>query len=326
MIGCRQKASHDCAVILEIGLKNDDGLAPFAHELDVAVHLWTAGFDIEFTDAEGRAQFDMLARKDGLELEVDCKTASGDIGRQIHRRRALELFNRILPVLDKLLEQRGGSTVDIVLPGRLHGTESYMNAVQSVVSDAIAQGSSLYRADAAEVSLGAFSLQDEPGLLSAQPTRQAIENAAERQFGRANGNVICVGRPADAAVIAAVSSRRPDQVVDGIYRALKESAHRQFSGTNPALLAIRLLDLTMAHLRELASQRSGKLGILANRLFAGDHRAHLFGIVFVSPADIMTGSMGVTGDELSDRGQALLFRREDHPLSQDPRLSLFQRR
>jgi len=45
---------------LKGGLKSDAGLAPFAHELAVAVHLWTAGFDLEFMDTEGRARFDIL--------------------------------------------------------------------------------------------------------------------------------------------------------------------------------------------------------------------------------------------------------------------------
>jgi len=58
-------------------------LAPFAHELAVPVHLWSAGFDVQFADIEGRSRFDILERKDDLELEIDCKTASGDVGRQI---------------------------------------------------------------------------------------------------------------------------------------------------------------------------------------------------------------------------------------------------
>jgi uncharacterized UPF0146 family protein len=60
-------------------------------ELAVAAHLSRAGFDVEFTDIEDRARFDLLAQKEDIRLEVDCKTASGDVGRKIHRRRAIEL-------------------------------------------------------------------------------------------------------------------------------------------------------------------------------------------------------------------------------------------
>jgi len=91
---------------------------------------------------------------------------------------------------------------------------------------------------------------------------------AERRLGRANAHVVCVGRPGHGAVVAAVSSRRRDRVVNGIYRELKESAQGQFGGANPALLAIRLLDLTMPQLRELASKGLGNFGAISNRLFA----------------------------------------------------------
>src|SRR6266436_5407337 len=90
---------------------------------------------------------------------------------------------RINPVLARLLKTGGGHTVDIVLPGRLHGAEAYMNAVAKVVSDAIDQGKSLSMADIADVSLGEFDLQDEP-FLATEPS-QALERVVER-LGRIN--------------------------------------------------------------------------------------------------------------------------------------------
>ena len=48
---------------------------------------------------EGRSQFDFLSRKENIELEVDCKIASADIGRKIHQRQTLELWRRLNPVL-----------------------------------------------------------------------------------------------------------------------------------------------------------------------------------------------------------------------------------
>jgi hypothetical protein len=308
---------------LRDGLRSHDGLAAFAHELAVAVHLWSAAFDVEFTDIEGRTRFDILARKDGLHLEVDCKTASGDVGRQIHRRRVLELFNRLHPALEILLKPDVGCTVDIVLPGALHGAEPYMNAVTSVVSDAAVQNRSASVADVAEVSLGEFDPHDEPTLFTGAPTAQSVERIAER-LGRINKHLICLGSPHDrAAVVAIVSSRKDDRVADGIYRALKQSAEGQFGGTNPALLAINLLEVTTGQLRELASGPSA-LRVISNRLFEGERRKHLFGVAFVSPASIPSERMGMAGAEFFSPGMAVMFRREGHPLSQDPRLVLFQ--
>jgi hypothetical protein len=310
---------------LRHGLQSEVGLAAFAHELAVAVHLSSAGFDVEFTDIEERARFDLLAQKEDLRLEVDCKTASADVGRKIHRRRAIELFNRIQPnILEKFSKPAVGRTLDIVLPGPLHGAESYMNAVASVVSNAIARNESLSIAEIADVSLGKFDIDDEPTLVTNGPTSEAIERIAER-LGRKNQNRIWLGSPERrAAVVAIVSSREPDKVADGIYRALKKSAEGQFSGSNPALLAANLLDLTPGQLHELASGPSA-LKEIANRLVQGERREHLFGVAFVSPADTPTEAIDAYGAALSSRGTALFFRREGHPLSQDPRLVLFKR-
>lgn len=307
---------------LKDGLRSHDGLAAFAHELAVAVHLWSAAFNVEFTDIEGRTQFDILATKDGVHLEVDCKTASGDVGRQIHRRRVLGLFNRVRPALETLLKPGVGSTVDIVLPGALHGADPYMNAGTSVVSEAVVQNRSTSVVDVAEVSFGEFDPNGEPTLFTG--ASEPMERIAER-LGRMNKHVVCLGSPEQrAAVVAIVSSRKDDRVADGVYRALKQSAERQFGGTNPALLAINLLDVTTGQLHELASGPSA-LGTISSRLFGGDRRKHLFGVAFVSPASIPTERMSVVSTEFYSPGMAVMFRREDHPLSRDPRLVLFQR-
>ena len=258
--------------MLTTACKSDNGLAAFAHELAVAVHLWTEDFDVEFTDIEDRTRFDILARRAGIELEVDCKTASGDLGRQIHRGRALELFNRICPAVDALLEKGRSRTVDIVLSGRLHGAEPYMNAVAKGVSDAILQDKSQSIAEIVDVSLGELDL-------SGPPTQQALENVAAH-LGHPNSN------------------------------AMGRGNH-----------AIRILDLTMAQLRELTS---GQLGAISNRLLRGERRSHLFGVAFLSPADTL--SVSTDRASFASQGMSLLFRNEQHPLSSDSRLAMFERR
>ena len=60
------------------------GARPLAYEIGMATHLMAKGCDVEFADYGGTAQFDLLARKDGSELEIECKTTSGDTGRKVH--------------------------------------------------------------------------------------------------------------------------------------------------------------------------------------------------------------------------------------------------
>src|SRR5262249_3635967 len=66
-------------------LKSPDGLVPLDLEMTTAGHLWSMGFDVRFADLEGEAQFDLLATKDGMELEIDCRVFSADVGRAVHR-------------------------------------------------------------------------------------------------------------------------------------------------------------------------------------------------------------------------------------------------
>src|SRR5262249_44539706 len=153
------------------------------------------------------------------------------------------------------------------------------------------------------------------------PTQQALENVAAH-LGHPNSNAMGRGNHRQrAAAVVVVSSRKPDKVVDGIYRAMKASAEEQFSGANPALLAIRILDLTMAQLRELTS---GQLGAISNRLLRGERRSHLLGVAFLSPADTL--SVSTDRASFASQGMSLLFRNEQHPLSSDSRLAMFERR
>jgi hypothetical protein len=198
-----------------------------------------------------------------------------------------------------------------------------MNAVARAICNAIAQNKSLSVPQIAEVGLGGFDIGEEPTLFTKAPTADGLARIAER-LGRTNRNVHWFGSPNEqAAVVAILSSREPDQVVDYIYRQLKKSAERQFSGTNPALLAVNLLDLTADQLRELGSGPNELAG-LSNHLFASQNREHLFGVAFVSPADTPTPGIDIYGARLASRGMALLFRRPGHPLSEDPRLRLFK--
>ena len=63
-------------------LKNDYGLGPLAYEIKVATHLMTLGFDVEFSDLEGNANYDFLAKNGGVCIEIECKFMSADVGKK----------------------------------------------------------------------------------------------------------------------------------------------------------------------------------------------------------------------------------------------------
>jgi hypothetical protein len=312
--------------MLRDGLGAEAGLAPLALEMGVAVHLAQAGFQIDFTDLEGSAQFDMLATKDGIELEIDCKTASGDVGRAIPRRRAIELFGRIRPTLAPYLNTIvGGRAVHIVVPGPFHGRDAYMSAVAKLVTEAVAAGVGPKMDDVSEITITEFALEGGWDSKPQPPSHSELSASVGRLFGNSNVNAMAIHRPGTALLVV-IESKRPDKVIDGVYRALKDSAERQFSGTRPALLAVRLTDITGENLKTLMAQDRNGLAAVAQRLFSSERRAHLRNVAFLARGGVSATPgtpSGLPGAVITDRGIAASFRRIGHPTANDPRLDVF---
>jgi hypothetical protein len=66
---------------LRYAVNSAHGARSFAYEISIATHLMQKNWDVEFMDYLGLARFDFLARQGGNEVEVECKTTSGDTGR-----------------------------------------------------------------------------------------------------------------------------------------------------------------------------------------------------------------------------------------------------
>jgi hypothetical protein len=302
------------------GLNSEPGLAPVALEMSVATHLSNAGFDVDFVDLEGYQQFDLLARKEGLELEVDCKTASGHVGRSVHRRRALELFRLIQPTLVTQVHQHGTKAIQILIPDSLRGSDEYMRELSELVIQSVQQQQDISIADLGQVKLSDLEIGSGPFLRAGEPSEDELAQIVLNTFGTPNAHAISMHRPGTAAVVAVIQSRRPDKVLDGIYHQLKSSAQRQFSGRNPTLLAVRLTDLTSSQLNLLAADQWNGLGGICNRLFAGQTRQHLYGVAFFAAVQPLMGLRFPGAQAFDERGAALLFRRDGHPNADDPRL------
>ena len=88
-IGATQKRLSDrgrsrLAGMIQDGLHaNEHGLNSLLLELAVAAQLETSGWNVIHHDMEqgDPPPFDILARKNGREIEVECKFIGGDVGR-----------------------------------------------------------------------------------------------------------------------------------------------------------------------------------------------------------------------------------------------------
>jgi hypothetical protein len=303
------------------GLNSESGLAPVALEMAVATHLSNAGFEVDFVDLEGRQRFDLLARKEGIELEVDCKTVSGDVGRPVHRHRALELFRLIRSTLTEQVDHHRSKAILIFIPGSLPGSSEYMERLSNLVIQAIREQRDRSVVGLGDVRLSDLDVGNRAFGQAREPSEDELAQIIHNTFGTPDSHAISMHRPGAAAVVAAIQSERTTRVLDGIYRPLKSSAEEQFSRKNPALLAVRLMDLTSPQLDRLAAEESNGLGGICNRLFAGVTRDHLYGVAFLAAAQPVTGFRFPGGQVFDERGAALLFRRNGHPCADDARLN-----
>ena len=192
------------------GLNTHDGLRSLKSEVETATHLVRRGFDVTPNDIEQGGGFDFLAARGGIELEVECKTASGDLGRQVHRRRMMELSWRVSPVIQKALSSvRGGRLGRVVLPGKLLGRD-VQERLATAIERTVDQAESLSTEDCA-IEWRPFDLAGTP---FASGDGDAVTNDAvmaflERELGHSNRHAFVRYRPGRSASCWLWRVRRP---------------------------------------------------------------------------------------------------------------------
>ena len=312
------------------GLQAEYGLAPLEHEMGVAAHLMSVGFDVTFHDIEGGGGFDILAKRDGLELEVEDKTLSGDVGRKIHRRRMYQLGAHVLPAIERALQNRtGGQLLRVKLPKRLFGTDEYMRGVSAQLSSALSSGNSDPGPDPCAIEYRAFSLDGSP-FVSSPPAREAAKNFVEQLIGIENVNVIMMVQPARSAVVVTVESAQKDAMMGAMVRSMKETAKFQLTKTRPGVICIRFSDVTQKELLQLAyedkSGRASGLQIATSALLGRDDWRHVHTIAYLTPGEVIASryTFGqILTQHVRERGQPYVFKNPYHELAQDTRTAVF---
>ena len=310
-------------------LKSDYGLGPMAYEMKIAAHLLTRGFDLTLHDLETGGGYDYLAVKDDLQIEVECKFVTGDIGRQIHLKRLYQFgeyfTTRLKPFLDRL---HGGIFIRVTIPRRLQGQESQHASITQQVFRAIGVREGPPQVAESEVSVSEFALEGSPfSRISPQfLLKEDVVQFLSQCFGMENRNMLILFRPRRHAVIVVLQSSTEDRVLAGIHRQLKDSASRQLSGTLPGVLCCHLADLDEKEL--LSLQYKGDRGIGLDYMTSDliNRRPQLLAVTYTAPGSIVHEPM-ITGDSdqesQRERGVAYTVRNPNHPVAKDSRYSLY---
>lgn len=263
------------------------GARPFAYEIGIATHLMQRGWDVNFADLCGSAQYDFLARRGDAELEVECKTSSGDTGRKIHRQEVNRLADLLIPVTEALLENAGCHLLRIVVPDRLGKSPAELNGLVGLARSAIETGTT-------SGDLGAVAYWKENGDWREPASEGDSEARAffEQRLGGNNCNLFFHGRLGHAIVAASITSRKPDKVVGALSDDAVKAA-KQCSGARPAIVTMQLIDpIDREDLRGMLYTPNG-LHKIAHAVFKNETRAHVDSIVFSTPQELAPESMGV---------------------------------
>lgn len=214
------------------GLKTDKGLLSLQHEVSTVVHLVRSGFDVDLHDLENGGGFDFLAKRDGIEVEVECKMFSADVGRKIHRRLSAKLFKVLEPLLSQTFRfARGGLLVRITLPDRLTPAPSQYEGIKEAIQSAVLSANE-FRSEHCTVDVKDFDVAASP---FAGGDIETIDGGLVRSFvaaliGHQTTTLMTIFQPGVRVVLAVLESQKPDAVLDGIRRQLRDAAVDQFSG------------------------------------------------------------------------------------------------
>ncbi len=324
-----QRGQNRLRGMLLDSLKSDYGLAPLAYEMKIAAHLMTKDFDVTFHDLETGEGYDYLAAKDDVQIEIECKFVSGDIGRQIHLKRLHQFGEYITPQLEALLPQiRGGIFIHITIPGRLHGQESQHASIFKQMSNALVAQEGQFQCADTQISVSKFALENSPFATRTPQflSKEDVEQFVSRNFDIENKNMLIIFRPRRHAVILVLQGSKEDRVLSGIHRQLKDSARKQFTGDSPAVLCCHLADLHERELLSLQYKDDHGLGLdyMTSDLIV--RRPQLLAVTYTAPGSLAHEPVligNVEQQSQRERGPAYTIRNSNHFLAQDSRYILF---
>jgi len=314
--------------VLLDGLKEDKGLLSIQHEITTAVHLIHRGFDVEFHDMEHGGGVDFVARKDDVEIEVECKMFSADLGRKIHRRRSATLCKQLAEVLVETYNSATkGLIVAVTIPDRLTPSPAQHREIEAAVRKGLLQGEALTQNEHCTVRIWDFPINDSPfSNAPGEISRDEVDQFVRARTGRSNVNLMILFSPGQRAVILSLASEKHDEVLDGMRRQLRDAAKGQFTGTRPAMLSVQLHALTADQLISLgqldSSSRSAATGlqIMTSDFLQRPSSAHIHTVAYRSHGVFDNGGWSGT---TRGAGTSYLIKNRNHASYADARFGIF---
>jgi hypothetical protein len=320
-------------------LDDEVGLSPLAFEIRTVAHFMAAGFDVEFHDHCEGGGYDFLVRKAEIEMEVECKSVSGDVGHRVHVRRQYQLAPYISGPMHATRKDGVIKLLVVTLPDRLYPNHEFMVAVGGRISEALSKFQTVTQGEPCAVSYHELPIAGSPFDCGSPPriNENEVIDYCNRMIGDEIGHTIMTFTPRRSATVIALRSAKPNSFLKYVYRDLKEAASKQLSGTRPGIICVQFRNVTSTQLREIAAAptQSGKptgIQLMTAKFFDGGARNHVHTLAYIAPGSFVRNvsqrpdlqTPGIIQDTtVSEDAISYLFVNKNHPKFADRRYHAF---
>jgi hypothetical protein len=293
--------------------KNPDDMRAIQLEIMAATHFVLRGHIVSWPEMEGLGTFDLLVNDLGTNgLEVECKSASTDKGRKIHRREALEFHHLVKPKLQMLSQNiQAGVSVVLTVPDRLPNSYKQKQELAKRVINSVLASQSIVSEDGSDIRISEFDM----GTLGITQTERGIvisRESIDQVTATKNRESMILGNK-KGAIIFVLQSRQDDTMLKYIFDTVNESSKNQVSKSRPALFLVGLHGIEAESLLSIAMQDNDPkqpptaLRVAVSDFLAKQNRDHIIGVGFLSGGTLGTELNGVT----KSGGSAYIFQKKE---------------
>jgi hypothetical protein len=257
-------------VIGRINKGLDEGLWPLQHELRIAANLSKRGWDIRFHDFEEDGGFDFVATKDGMTYEVEAKAISAFTGWPIKP----ESLNKLLVEVKQQFVWNDSGVIPLIgatLSSSLGSDRTELQRLVSAFSTVARTKTGLVLPDAQIRFIGVVPDMTPDKLMQASYAHSRMRKT------------IVLVNPNHPKLILELDSSKPIQIGRKMIQTINETARKQFSRSNPAVIWTHINFISDKVFLSLGTQREGRACLfdgIANATLTSQKRNHLSQLVF----------------------------------------------
>jgi hypothetical protein len=232
------------------GLNKSQSIGPISFEFAVAVHFAVNGYLVAFNDLEQGAGADILAKRDDLIIEAECKHVSGEIGDPIHKKDFRAFVNLLAPRIEGKAPNVSCALVMLIrIPGRLKDRDGYFADLSKLVEKALCEKKAIKDESGHAVEL---VVRPAPTWLAYDTAVTFSRQEIKKIYGVDNSHAVFIGQRNGSCIVIGMVSSRPRKVLGNLFEQLRRSAEKQFSGHYPSILCSYLSALSVGDLKSLA--------------------------------------------------------------------------